>query len=127
RLDNWSNIKAILKSPAQHHAFDFAFFTGADPIADQAAFDARFGATAKAQNRFLQIAINPSPHLRDEHRVGVTQRWFHPNTAPEAIDPNTGDVRGRRERGIASGNPEGLPETVGTTASYSPPDTLGGS
>ena len=53
--------------------------------------------------------------MRDEHRVGVTQRWFHPNTSPEAFDPTTGDVRGRRERGT--------PDTAGTTPSYSPPDT----
>lgn len=115
RLDNWSNVKAILKSPAQHHAFDSAFFTGADPAADMAAFDARFGAVAKAQNRFLQIAINVSPHLIDEHRVGVSQRWFHPNTKPEAIDPNTDELRGRKERGT--------PATAGMTTNYDPPDT----
>ena len=40
RLDNWSNIKAFLKSPAQHHALNCPFFTGADPAADMAAFDA---------------------------------------------------------------------------------------
>jgi hypothetical protein len=119
RLADWSNIKAMLKTPARHHAFDSAFFFGSSAAADQAAFATRFGAVATAQNRFLQIAINPSPHLRDEHRVGVTQRWFHPNTKPEAIDPNTDELRGRRERGT--------PETAGTTASYSPPDTPQGS
>jgi hypothetical protein len=119
RLADWSNIKAMLKTPARHHAFDSAFFFGSTAATDQALFASRFGAVASAQNRFLQIAINPSPHLRDEHRVGVTERWFHPNTKPEAIDPNTDELRGRRERGI--------PETAGTTASYSPPDTPEGS
>ena len=119
RLDNWSKVKAILKSPAQHHAFDPAFFTGANPAVDMAAFDARFGLAAKTQNRFLQIAINVSPHLIDEHRVGVTQRWFHPNTKPEAIDPNTGDLRGRRERGT--------PATAGMTTTYDPPDAIANS
>lgn len=119
RLADWSNIKAMLKTPARHHSFDSAFFFGGSAAADQATFASRFGPVATAQNRFLQIAINPSPHLRDEHRVGVTQRWFHPNTKPEAIDPNTDELRGRRERGA--------PDTAGTTASYSPPDTSGGS
>jgi hypothetical protein len=127
RLADWSLIKAMLKTPARHHAFDTGVFFGSGAATDQAGFARRFGTVATAQNRFLQIAINPSPHLRDEHRVGVTQRWFHPNTAPEAIDPNTGDVRGRRERGIASGNPAGLPETAGTTPSYSPQDDPSGS
>jgi len=110
RLADWSNIKALLKSPAHHHAFDSAFFFGSGAAADQADFGRRFGAVAKAQNRFLQIAINTSPHLNDEHRVGVTQRWFHPNTKPEAIDPNTNELRGRAERGT--------PSTAGMTTNY---------
>lgn len=109
RLDNWTNIKSILKGPSRHHAFDFAYL-------NDTAFTERFGALAAAQNRFLQIAISLSPRLHDEHRCGVTQRWFHPNTRPEAIDPNTGELRGRRERGI--------PDTAGKSRAYEPPDSL---
>ncbi len=98
RLANWSNIKATLKGPARHHAFDFAFFAGPAAPTDMAGFSGRFGAIATAQNRFLQIAVNTCPHQNDEHRCGVTQRWFHPMTAPEAIDPG-GSMRGRNERG----------------------------
>ena len=45
----------------------------------------------------------------------MTQRWFHPNTKPEAIDPNTDELRGRKERGT--------PATAGMTTNYDPPDT----
>ena len=119
RLADWSNIRAMLKSPAHHHAFDSAFFFGSSAAADQTAFARRFRAVAKTQNRFLQIAVNVSPHLNDEHRVGVTQRCFHPNTKPEAIDPNTNELRGRTERGT--------PAAAGMTTNYDPPDTPEGS
>lgn len=115
RLDDWTNLKSMLKGPAHHHAFDFAFFTGGNAAVDKAAFDARFGHVAAAQNRFLQIAINLSPHQHDEHRCGVTQRWFHPHTKPEAIDPNTDEVRGRPERGT--------PTQAGLSPAYKPPDS----
>jgi hypothetical protein len=115
RLDNWTSIKSILKGPARHHAFDFAFFTGAGAALDKATFDTRFKNVAAAQNRFLQIAVNLSPHHHDEHRCGVTQRWFHPNTKPEAIDPNTNEIRGRNERGT--------PAKAGKSPSYEPPDS----
>lgn len=115
RLDNWTSIKSILKGPARHHAFDFAFFTGDNAVADRLAFDERFKSAATAQNRFLQIAVSVSPHQHDEHRCGVTQRWFHPNTLPEAIDPNTNKIRGRDERGI--------PDTAGKRPGYTPPDS----
>jgi hypothetical protein len=117
-LADWSNIKAMLKTPARHHSFDSAFSLA--PVLRRIKLLAnRFGAVAKAQNRFLQIAINVSPHLNDEHRVGVTQRWFHPNTKPEAIDPNTNELRGCTERGT--------PATAGMTTNYDPPDTPSGS
>jgi hypothetical protein len=119
RLADWSVIKATLKGPARHHAFDFAFFTGPDAASDRTKFAHRFGDVAGAQNRFLQIAISTSPHLRDEHRCGVTQRWFHPNTKPEAVDPNTNELRGRLERG--------LPAVAGKSSSYEPPDSPKGS
>jgi len=115
RLADWSDIKATLKGPARHHAFDFAFFTGPNAVSDKTDFDSRFGETAATQNRFLQIAINPAPHLHDDHRCGVTQRWFHPNTKPEAIDPNTNELRGRSERGT--------PAVAGKTSNYEPPDS----
>jgi hypothetical protein len=115
RLSNWSDIKATLKGPARHHAFDFAFFTAPNAASDKTDFDNRFVDAAATQNRFLQIAINPTPHLHDDHRCGVTQRWFHPNTKPEAIDPNTGELRGRSERGT--------PAVAGKTSNYEPPDS----
>lgn len=112
RLDNWTSIKSILKDPARlrHHAFDYAFFSGDNPAADKTAFGGRFNNVATAQNRFLQIAINPSPHGHDEHRCGVTQRWFCPNTNSEAVDPNTGAIRGRLEMGTSA--------TAGKTSGY---------
>ena len=116
RLDNWTNIKSMLKSSAQHHNFDGAFFTGAEAAADQKAFVDRFGPLKRQQNRFLQIAINLSPHLFDEHRCGVTQRWFHPNTKPEARD-SSGEIRGRVERGILG--------SAGMRSTYEPPDSMG--
>jgi hypothetical protein len=114
RLADWSAIRATLKT-ARHHAFDVGFFTAPDPASDKADFDNRFVDAAATQNRFLQIAINPTPHVGDDHRCGVTQRWFHPNTKPEAIDPNTGELRGRTERGI--------PASAGQTPTYEPPDS----
>lgn len=115
RLADWSSIKATLKGPARHHAFDFGFFTEPNPASDKSDFDKRFVDAAATQNRFLQIAINPTPHAGDDHRAGVTQRWFHPNTKPEAIDPNTGKLRGRDERGAL--------DTAGKSPTYEPPDS----
>lgn len=115
RLGNWTSIKSILKGPSRHHAFDFAAFAGDDPVVDKAAFDKRFKTVAFAQNRFLQIAVNLSPHQYDEHRCGITQRWFHPNTSPEAIDPSTKEIRGRCERGTLA--------KAGKSPSYEPPDS----
>lgn len=112
RLADWSSIRATLKGPARHHAFDFGFFTGPT---DKSDFDNRFVDANATQNRFLQIAINPTPHAGDDHRCGVTQRWFHPNTKPEAIDPNSGELRGRIERGTLA--------TAGNSPTYEPPDS----
>ncbi len=117
RLDNWSSIKSLLKSPAKHNSFSSAFCTGPNAASDKAGFDTRFGAQALTANRFLQIAVNTCPHRNDEHRVGITQRWFHPMQGPEAIDPG-GNVRGRNERG--------LPAVAGMTSAYVPPDKTSG-
>jgi hypothetical protein len=119
RLADWSDIQAALRGPARHHAFDFAFFPGTGAASDKSAFDERFKEAAATQNRFLQIAINPTPHLHDEHRCGVTQRWFHPNTRPEALDPTSGAIRGRNERGT--------PGVAGMTSTYEPQDSPEGS
>lgn len=118
RLADWSDIKATLTGVARNQ-FDSAFFTAPNAASDKTDFDKRFGDAAATQNRFLQIAINPTPHLRDEHRCGVTQRWFHPNTKPEAIDPKTGELRGRSERGT--------PAVAGRSSNYEPPDSPTGS
>ena len=115
RLADWSDIKTTLKGPARRHAFDFGFFVAPNPASDKTDFDKRFLDAAATQNRFLQIAINPTPHAGGDHRCGVTQRWFHPNTKPEAIDPTTADLRGRRERGT--------PAAAGKTPTYEPQDS----
>jgi hypothetical protein len=117
RLGYWTEIKKTLNGPARHHGFDFAYFSGPDAQSDRAEFGKRFKEIAAAQNRFLQIAINTSPHKRDEHRCGVTQSWFHPMSGPEAIDPQ-GHVRGRLERGT--------PVTAGMSSPYEAPDSIKG-
>ena len=117
RLDNWTTVKNLLLSSAQHHAFDSVYFTGLNAATDMKNFTDRFGPLTPQQNRFLQIAINFAPHLRDEHRCGVTQRWFHPNTRPEAIASN-GRIRGRDERGS--------PANAGMSSTYEPPNTTAG-
>jgi hypothetical protein len=123
RLTHWSSIKAILKGPARHHAFDSVFFPGAAAAADKAAFYERFGKGPPSDNptvqlpwinRFLQIALHLSPSLHDDHRCGVTQRWFYPSNLREAIDPDTGGIRGRKDRGTN--------DTAGKTSAYVPPD-----
>ncbi|RYF51415.1 MAG: hypothetical protein EOO38_03285 [Cytophagaceae bacterium] len=121
RLSDWSSIKALLKAPKHHHAFDFAFFREPDAAQDKAKFAKNFPAGYRDRNRFLQIAINPTPHGHDDHRCGVTQRWFYPNTKEEAFDPKSNELRGRNERGIFK--IEGKADTAGTTTNYEPPDT----
>lgn len=119
RLDNWSNVKTILKGAAHHHAFDMTYFPVTNPRSaeDRADFQRRFGESSGGPNRFLQIALNVSPHQHDDHRCGVSQRWFFPSNAPEARNPD-GTLRGREERGT--------PATAGASHSYAPPDDPGG-
>jgi hypothetical protein len=109
-LENWSHVKQLLMTPMkQHHVFDPVFFP--DGPAAEAAFISRFGPFLPIENRFLQIAVNTCPHNINEHRVGVTQRWFASHSSPEAKDPD-GTMRGRDERGT--------PETAGKSFPYEP-------
>jgi hypothetical protein len=115
RLDTWPHVKAMLGTGNQHRVFDTVHFAGppTDIAADIATFDARFGSFKRFDNRFLQIAVNLSPDGNNSHLVGVTQRWFYPQTGPEATAPN-GNVRGREERGTVA--------VAGKVGAYVPPD-----
>ena len=83
----------------------------------QNAFIERFGSFRSIETRFLQIAVNVCPSAFNEHRCGVTQRWFVSHDSPETKNPD-GSMRGRPERGT--------PETAGHTFPYEPPDDPGG-
>ena len=110
-LETWSQAKQLLNGPQKHHLFDPVYFPADNRPAAQSEFIARFGPFAPIANRFLQIAINTCPHNINEHRVGVTQRWFASHSSPEAKDPD-GTMRGRDERGT--------PATAGTSFPYEP-------
>jgi hypothetical protein len=118
-LGDWSQVKATLLGPATHHAFDGIYFDPMD-LADKVDdFQDRFGTPVEAiRNRFLQIAINVSPHGHNEHRCGVTQRWFVPHGYPETIDED-GDLAGRRERGTPR------PDGSGPSFPFNPPPAPG--
>ncbi|MDX6552529.1 MAG: hypothetical protein QOH74_1017 [Gaiellales bacterium] len=115
RLDTWPKVKTMLNSGINHHRFDGVHFAGtpSEIAQDIAAFDARFGSFKNFSNRFLQIAINLSPDGEGSHICGVSQRWFYPQSGPEATDPD-GNVRGRKERGTTA--------VAGKVAAYVPPD-----
>ncbi len=114
RLSLWSLIKPQLLGPARHHAFDGVFFAGTQvEIAnDVQSFSQRFGPPAALQGRFLQISFNIAPIHGSDYRCGVTQRWFHPMSGPEAFDP-AGELRGRPERGTFA--------RAGLSGPYHPP------
>jgi hypothetical protein len=97
-LANWSTVKSLLNSPQQHHFFDRVY----SPVPGQ----------EQIENRFLQIGINICPHKGNEHRCGITQRWFVSHDAQESKNPD-GTLRGRKERGTLV--------TAGTSYSYEPP------
>jgi hypothetical protein len=115
RLDEWPNVKKLLNGPNRHHAFDMVHFAGtpAEVAQDRADFDARFGSFKNISNRFLQIAVNLSPDGNNSRLCGVSQRWFYPQSGPEATNPN-GTLRGREERGTLA--------VAGKGAAYVPPD-----
>lgn len=110
-LENWSEVKRLLNGPQRHHLFDPVYFPVPGRADAQAEYTRRFGGFAGTQNRFLQIAVNTCPHNVNEHRVGVTQRWFAAHGSPEAKNPD-GSMRGRNERGTAA--------TAGKTYPYEP-------
>lgn len=83
-LDDWSKVKSLLNNPQQHHFFDRVYLPAP--------------AQERIENRFLQIGINISPHKGNEHRCGITQRWFVSHDSPESKNPD-GTLRGRKERG----------------------------
>jgi hypothetical protein len=115
RLDNWPHVKTMLGGTNHHRVFDTMHFGGTptEVSADIAAFDARFGNFKDFRNPFLEVAVNLSPNGNNSRLVGVTQRWFYPQSGPEATDPN-GEVRGRKERGTTA--------VAGKVAAYVPPD-----
>ncbi len=119
QLDQWPHVKTMLKGGNLHHAFDTVHFGGTPVEQAQkvAKFDTRFSKTlgpAKGiSNRFLQIAVNLSPDGNNSRLCGVTQRWFYPESGPEATNPN-GTLRGREERGTLA--------VAGLFAAYVPPD-----
>lgn len=112
-LEDWSEIKRLLNSPSRHHVFDQIYFPAADRAAAQSDYTRRFGNFANVENRFLQIAVNTCPHRNNEHRCGVTQRWFVSHNSSETKNPD-GSLRGRNERGTNA--------TAGLTFPYEPPD-----
>jgi hypothetical protein len=111
-LEDWSIVKAHLKGSDQHRFFGSVYFTQKDHNANMRAFEQRFGQVSQ-NNRFLQIAVNLSPHGDDEHRCGVTQRWMVGHNAPETRNPD-GSLHGREERGTFG--------TAGKTHPYVPGD-----
>lgn len=115
RLDTWPHIKGLLSAGSLHRIFDTVHFAGtpAEVSADIVKFDGRFGSFKTFGNRFLQIAVNLSPDGNNSHLAGVTQRWFYPQSGPEATDPK-GRIRGREERGTTA--------VAGKVGAYVPPD-----
>lgn len=112
-LENWSEVKRLLKGPSVHHVFEPVYFPAEGRAEAEQEFVGRFGAFSPIENRFLQIAVNISPHNINEHRCGITQRWFAAHGSPEAKDAE-GNLKGRNERGTA--------ETAGQTFPYEPPE-----
>ncbi len=110
-LEQWSEVKRLLNGPQHHHVFDNVYFPVEGRSSAQSEFVGRFGSFSDTQNRFLQIAVNTCPHNINEHRVGVTQRWFASHSSPEAKNPD-GSMRGRNERGTDT--------TAGRTFPYGP-------
>lgn len=110
-LEDWSEVKRLLKTTQQHRFFDNVYFPALRRLDAQTEFDRRFGNFADINNRFLQIAVNTCPHRNNEHRCGVTQRWFASHDSPEAKNPD-GSLRGRNERGTDA--------TAGMTFPYEP-------
>jgi hypothetical protein len=116
-LENWSEVKRLLTTPAppgtpqRHHFFDRVYFPAAGRVTAQNEFIRRFGTFESIENRFLQIAVSTCPHGIDEHRCGITQRWFASHASPEAKNPD-GTIRGRKERGTL--------DVAGKTFPYEP-------
>lgn len=110
-LEDWSEVKRLLNTSQQHRFFDKVYFPAPDRSDEETKFEHRFGKFTEIDNRFLQIAVNICPHKNNEHRCGITQRWFASHNSPEAKNPD-GSLRGRNERGTI--------ETAGMTFPYEP-------
>jgi hypothetical protein len=110
-LEDWSEVKRLLKTTQRHRFFDNVYFPALGRSDAQTEFNRRFGNFTQTNNRFLQIAVNTCPHRNNEHRCGVTQRWFASHGSPEAKNPD-GSLRGRNERGTDA--------TAGMTFPYEP-------
>jgi hypothetical protein len=113
-LEDWSEVKRLLKSGNLHYVFGKPYFPPAGRTEAVKAFRDRFHLDpALEETRFLQIAINVCPHLSNEHRCGITQRWFVPHSTAGAKNAD-GSLCGRNERGTL--------ETAGKTHPYTPPE-----
>jgi hypothetical protein len=111
-LEDWSEVKRLLNTTDQQHRFfDNVYFPAPGRSDAQTEFEGRFGNFTGINNRFLQISVNTCPHRNNEHRCGITQRWFASHNSPEAKNPD-GSLRGRKERGTI--------ETAGMTFPYEP-------
>lgn len=114
-LEEWSEVKRMLNGLSHHHIFDPVYFPAAGRTEAQNEFERRFGSFKSIENRFLQIAVNISPHNLNEHRCGITQRWFVAHDSAEARNPDPGkSLKGRNERGTIA--------TAGQTFPYEPPE-----
>lgn len=74
-LEQWSEGKQMLNGLSHHHIFESVYFPAAGRTEAQNEFARRFGSFEPIETRFLQIAVNVSPHNINEHRCGITQRW----------------------------------------------------
>ena len=113
-LENWSEVKRLLTNESlRHQFFGNVYFPTYQRAEAQNEFTRRFGVFDGVKNRFLQIAVNTSPHANNEHRCGITQRWFASHDSAEAKNPD-GTIRGREERGTLL--------TAGTSYPFEPSD-----
>ena len=119
-LEQWSEVKRLLNGSSRHHVFGSVYFPAQNRAEAEKEFVRRFGSTGHINNRFLQIAVNVSPHNVNEHRCGITQRWFAAHGSAEAKDTG-GNLQGRNQRGTAA--------TAGKTFPYEPSEdpTMAGS
>ena len=87
-LETWSEVKRLLNGP---HDTTSSILSISPQTAVPRRKPSSCGAsTASPPSRtgFLQIAVNMCPHNINEHRVGISQRWFAAHSSPEAKNPD---------------------------------------